>query len=105
MRAFAAAVDLLFEDPNLALDALYRVGADDPGRMVRVIRKAPDEVASFGASRVAGATTLLDIRTREVALPGKGDLVTIDGVLHIVQGSPRRDRERLVWIIEARPDE
>lgn len=45
MNAFAAAIDLLFEDPNMAVDALYRAGGAGSGTPVRVIRKAPDQLA------------------------------------------------------------
>ena len=30
-----AAIDALFADPNLALDAVYRAGGADPGVLVR----------------------------------------------------------------------
>ncbi len=43
-----------------------------------------------------------DVRTSEVADPAEGDTLDVDGVIYIVQGTPVRDAERLVWTIEAR---
>jgi RNase P/RNase MRP subunit p29 len=65
--------------------------------------RQPDEVASFGESRFATDTTVIDIRVTEVAEPRPGDRIDIDGELLLVQGEPRRDAERLVWRIEAVP--
>ena len=33
-----------------------------------------------------------------------GDRILIDGTIYIVQGEPVRDRERLVWTIDTRPE-
>jgi len=41
---FTAAIDALFADRHLALDAIYRAGGADPGVLVRVIVRRPDRV-------------------------------------------------------------
>jgi hypothetical protein len=102
MTAFGAAIDLLFADPHLAVDAIWTPVAG-PSVAVRVIRSAPDLETRFGDARVIGATTMLDVRVSEMAAPAKGDVIRIDGVDHQVQGTPRRDAERLIWTVEARP--
>ena len=48
-------------------------------------------------------TTRLDVRVAEVADPRPGDRIVVDGDAFVVQGEPVRDRERLVWTLDARP--
>lgn len=104
MAAFAAAVDLLFGDPNLSAEALYRAGGGDavPGISVRVIRRAPDQFASFGDGRFVVDTVFLDIRIAEAPALAAGDTLEIAGDFFTIQGAPRRDTERLIWQAEAR---
>ena len=56
----------------------------------------------FGETRIASETATFDVRTAEIADPAGGDTLDVDGVTYIVQGTPVRDAERLVWTIEAR---
>ena len=51
MNAFAASIDLLFEDPNMAVDALYRAGGEGSGTLVRVIGR---HLTSWPTSATAG---------------------------------------------------
>ena len=103
MTAFAAAIDVLFADPNLGLDAVYRVGGADLGVPVRVIVRQPDRVGQFGDTRLLAETTVFDVRVSEVAAPAEGDSFEVGGTVYVIQGEPIRDAERLVWTIEARP--
>jgi hypothetical protein len=103
MTVFTAAIDALFADPNLGLDAIYRVGGTDPGVPVRVIVRRPDRVGDFGETRIVAETLLIDVRVSDVAAPADGDIFDIGGEAFAVQGEPIRDAERLVWTIEARP--
>jgi len=102
MTAFAAAMDAIFQDANMAADATWspQGGAPLP---VRVIRKAPDELTSFGAARILSDTTLVDVRVSEVANPRPGDAITIGPDTFTIQGEPKRDRERLIWTLELVP--
>ena len=102
MSAFTAAIDALFADPNLGVNANYRAGGADPGMPVRVIVRQPDRIGTFGETRIATETTLIDIRTSEVAAPAEGDTIEMDGAVYIIQGEPLRDAERLIWTLEAR---
>jgi hypothetical protein len=101
--AFAAAIDALFADPNLAAEALCRAGGADPGIPVRVIVRRPDRIGDFGETRIASETETFDVRTSEIAKPVEGDTLEIDGIRYVIQGEPLRDSERLIWTIEARP--
>lgn len=102
MTAFAAAVDALFADPNLGRAATYEPADGEPFP-VRVIARRADAITDFGEARLWSETTRFDVRVSEVAQPRPGDRIVIDGDTYIVQGEPVRDRERLVWTIDARP--
>jgi hypothetical protein len=102
VTAFTAAVDTLFTDPNIAMDAIYRAGGADPGMPVRAIVRQPDRIGTFGETRIATETTIIDIRTSDINAPAEGDIIEMDGAVYIIQGEPIRDAERLVWTIEAR---
>jgi hypothetical protein len=44
------------------------------------------------------------VRASEVANPRPGDQLTVGGETFVVQGEPdRRDPDRLVWTLDARP--
>jgi hypothetical protein len=96
-----AAIDALFHDPNLASDALWRVGGIGAGIPVRVIRKSPDRIVGFGDSRAVMPSVLVDVRTSEIALPAAGDTVEIAGGVFDVNAEPTADTLRLVWSCEA----
>jgi hypothetical protein len=103
MTVFAAAMDTLFADPNVAHDALYRASGADPGIPVRVIIRRPDRIGEFGDTRIASETATFDVRGSEIACPAESDTLDVDGVTYVIQGTPVRDAERLIWTIEARP--
>jgi hypothetical protein len=103
VSAFAAATDVLFADPHLARDAVYRPGGTGDGIPVRVMRRQPDRVEGFGETRIASSTTMLDVRVSEVAEPVAGDTLALDGKTVVVQGAPILDAEGLVWTVDTRP--
>lgn len=96
-------MDAIFADANMAADALWLDQGFGPGTACRVIRKAPDDVAEFGSSRLRSETTLFDVRVSEIADVRAGDLIVLGDERFKVQGSPRRDRERLVWTLDVVP--
>ena len=102
MTAFDLATDSLFTDPNLAVDALLRLGGAGPAQPIRVIRAMPDRFANFGEGRFVVDSVLLNIRLADAPALSAGDTVEIGGQLHEVQGTPTRDSDRLVWLAEAR---
>lgn len=102
MTAFAAALDAIFADPNMAADAVWReqgVGAPAP---CRVMRNSPDRISEYQAARLISDTTVIDVRVSEIANPRVNDRVAIGSENFVVQATPRRDRERLVWTVELR---
>ena len=103
MSAFAAATDVLFADPHLARNAVYRPGGFGDGIPVRVMLRRPDRIESFGETRLASSTTMLDVRASEVGEPEAGDTLELDGRTVVVQGTPILDAEGLVYTVETRP--
>lgn len=101
MTVFADAVDAMFADPSLAEDALWRAGGVGAGIAVRIIRKSPDEVASFGASRAILPAVIIEVRGSEVVAPASGDSVQIGTVSFDIICPPRRDRLGFIWECEA----
>lgn len=101
MSAFAAATDILFADPNLGEHALWQAGGVGPGVPVRLIRRRPDAVVEFGASRALMATVLIDLRWTEAAAINEGDLVVIGTETFKIIGSPASDPLGLVFTCEA----
>lgn len=104
MSAFAAAVDAIFADPNMAADAVWRVQGVGPDTACRVIRAQPDDLTDYGTSRLVTQSHRLDVRISEIPAPEVGDMILIGDERYIVQSKPRADRERLVWSVDARPE-
>ena len=103
MNAFATAMNVIFADPHMAVDAIWFAGGTGPGVTVRVIRKSPDEITPFGAGRILSETTMLDARIADMPTPAPGDLIRIGLEDVILQGEPKLDRERLIWTLNTRP--
>ena len=103
MTAFAIATDLLFADPNLSNPALYQQSGVGSEREVRVMRRNPDRLVEFGAARLVSDSVVLDVRVSDCPELAAGDRFEIGGEIFVVQGSPQRDRERLVWTAELLP--
>jgi hypothetical protein len=102
MPAFAAAIDALFADANIATDAVYTPTGDGPIN-VQVVARRPDEIVGFGDTRIHSATAVFDVRVSDAAAPAEGDTLEIGGETYLVQGEPVLDRERLVWTLDTRP--
>ncbi|MBE7183829.1 MAG: hypothetical protein INR68_05440 [Methylobacterium mesophilicum] len=100
MSAFAAALDTLFEDPNLATVGMF-ASEGHPAFAVHVIARRPDRIVTFGDARLASDSTLFDLRVSEVANPRPGDRLTIGTDHYVLFGEPVRDAERLVWTVSA----
>ncbi len=95
-------MDAIFQDVNMAVDATWYSAGGAPVP-VRVIRKAPDEETSFGSAQILSETTLVDARVSEMANPRPGDGISIGADNFVIQGEPKRDRDRLIWTLELVP--
>ena len=70
---------------------------------VRVITRRPDTIVGSGETRTHAETATLEVRAGEIATPRPGDQRTVGGEI-FVEGEPeRRDPDRLVWSLDARP--
>jgi hypothetical protein len=101
MTVFAGAVDATFV--AFGIDGVYTPTGGDPVP-VRVIAKRPDTIVGFGETRVHAETATFEVRASEVANPRPDDQLIVDGETFVIQGEPeRRDPDRLVWTVDARP--
>ena len=102
ISAFASAMDVLFADLNIGVEAVYTPDGGTPVEVRAVVRRS-DEVTNFSDVRLWSETTHVDLRVAQVANPRPGDRIEIDGDAFLIQGEPVRDRERLVWTVNLRP--
>jgi len=102
MSAFDAAIEMLFADPNIGVEAIYTADGGAPV-LVRLIARRADDVTEFGDARLWSETTRVDLQVAEVPNPRPGDRIEIEGDAFLIQGEPVRDRERLVWTVDLRP--
>jgi hypothetical protein len=98
---FEDAVDATFA--AFGIDAVCTPTGGDPVG-VRLIARRPDTIVGFGETRIHAETATFEVRASEVASPRPDDQLTVDGETFVVQGEPeRRDPDRLVWSLDARP--
>lgn len=102
MDAFATAVDLLFADPNLARDAWHR---DSEGMFtgIRIIPRTEDVTRGFGGAQLWSESFRFDVRVSELPSPRPDEQILYGEETYLIQGEPVRDRDRLIWTIEAVP--
>jgi len=103
MNAFAAAMDRIFANTAMTVGAYWISTASTEEHAIRAIRRAPDEISSFGSARILSDTTTVDVRISELANPRPDDLILFGTESFAIQGEPVRDRERLVWTLDLRP--
>ena len=99
MSAFADALEVLFRDANLSVEIWHRDGGGQITRARGILRR-PDEITEFGSARLLSDTTRIDIRVADIPNPRPQEQILIGEETFLIQGEPRRDRERLVWTIE-----
>jgi hypothetical protein len=102
MSAFADALGVLFLDANLSVDIWHR---DSEGQFTcaRGILRRPDEITEFGSARLISDTTRIDVRVADIPEPRPQEQILIGEETFLIQGEPRRDRDRLVWTIDLTP--
>lgn len=102
--AFSAALDVIFGDPNMAADVIWRSTASGIETPARVIIRRPKELPGLPGSRVRLTPKLIDVRLGEVASPEIGDIALLpDGsTLEIVDFGPQ-DTDYSVQVCEVSP--
>ena len=102
MTAFADALGVLFLDANLSVEIWHRNSEGQFTRARGIVRR-PDEITEFGAARLLSATSRIDVRVADIPDPRPQEQILIGDETFLIQGEPRRDRERLIWTIELIP--
>jgi hypothetical protein len=101
MAVFDGAIDATFA--AFGVNAVYTPVGGEPVQ-VRVIARRPDTIVGFGETRIHAETATFEVRVSEVANPRPDDQLTVDGATFVIQGEPeRRDPDRLVWTLDAKP--
>lgn len=102
MTAFAEALGVLFADPNIGVEIWHR---DTEGQFTgaRGILRRPDDITEFGSARLLSDTTRIDVRVADIPHPRPQEQILIGDETFLIQGEPRRDRERLIWTIDLSP--
>ena len=102
MTAFADALGVLFSDANLSVEIWHR---DSEGQFTRArgILRRPDEITEFGAAQLMSDTTRIDVNVTDIPNPRPQEQILIGEETFLIQGEPRRDRERLIWTLELTP--
>lgn len=87
MTAFAAALDLLFADPNLAHEAWHR---DSEGQFtrIRIIPRRNDAVTEFGAARLVSETFRFDVRVTDLPAPRPDEQILFGDETFLIRASP-----------------
>ncbi|MFD1510562.1 head-tail joining protein [Lacimonas salitolerans] len=60
-------------------------------------------MTTFGAARLVSETMRFDLRVSELPAPRPDEQILLGEETFLIQGEPLRDRERLIWTIEATP--
>jgi hypothetical protein len=102
MTVFTQAINDLFADPNLAVDAVYQPPASGDGIACRIMLRRPDETVEFGGSKLVAGSVIIEVRAAEVSAPAKGGTFAVGDTAYSVSAVPRvSDPDRLIWRCEA----
>jgi hypothetical protein len=99
MNAFNTAISALFNDSNLSKPAFF-LPILGTNQNIRVITRSPDLFQDVGQSIIETPTMIVEVQIADCPSITAGDQFMIDGITYSVQGTPRRDSERLVWLVD-----
>jgi len=103
VSVFTDAIDDLFADPNLAVDAVY-TPPGGAGVVCRIMLRRPDQTVDFGGSKLVVGSVLIEVRASEVSGPVRGGTFNVGDTVFAIGAVPRRpDPDRLIWQCEAGP--
>lgn len=103
-NVFDVAIASLFADRNMATSAVWRAAGYGVAVTVPVLMRAPDVRQSWGEVAISSSSLVIDVRSAVVANPAVGDTFSIGDTEYVVQGTPERDAQQLVWTIELVPN-
>lgn len=93
---------MMFADANIAHDAWHRDGEGQFTR-IRIIPRRADTDVVFGAGRLWSEAFRFDVQVAELPNPRPQDQILLGDETFLIEGEPMRDRDRLIWTIEATP--
>jgi len=96
MSAFAAAMDVLALDPNIGIDANYRMGGTGAPVALRVIRSSPDRIGDAFGTELLQASDILAVAIATLPSLGTGDTFTI-GADTLTVTHAERDAPGVAW--------
>jgi hypothetical protein len=99
MTVFSTAFDTLFNDPNMAVSAMF-VPLQGVSKAVSVVTRAPDVFQAVGQSMIETPSMVLEVRVADCPALVQGDQFIINAVAYTIQGEPRRDSEHLAWQVD-----
>lgn len=76
------------------------IDADDSETSISVVKVAPEKIVNFGLNDVTLSTLTVNVKTNEVPLIEEGDRIRIDSITYTVVGSPEKDSQGLLWILQ-----
>lgn len=99
MTIFDTAIDTLFADDNLAVDAIYTPAAGGPVS-VRAIKTIEDDPTDVFSGRQVVKKIKADIRVSEVTVVATGDSLLIGSTTYSITNPQIKDVDQLVWSME-----
>ena len=98
-NVFDTAIQALFSDANLAVEATF-IPVSGANKAVRVVTRAPDLYQNIGQSVIHTPSLVLEVQVADCPTLTVGDKFLISQITYVVQGEPRRDSERLTWQVD-----
>jgi hypothetical protein len=102
VTVFAAAVDDLFADANLAVEASYSPASGGAALVVGVILREPDHTAELLQTGAVVASLIAEVRASELAQPEEGGQLSIGADVYVVR-SVDSDALALIWRLSLAP--
>lgn len=100
MTVFDAALLTLFDDPNLAEDALWRPGGTGAGQAIRIIRIQPQPVVDIGGAKLVQDGTAFDVLAAVAPAIAERDTIEANGQLYRVQAPPMPTMDSRVFRLD-----
>lgn len=91
---------------NKAVNSAFLVfgkPADYQGKSILIIPKMPDNILSFGETRINTKSRIFEVRSSDIPNPKSGEIINFETQDYTIQGEPTLDRHNLVWKLEVIP--
>lgn len=99
MTVFDTAIDTLFTNSDLAVDATYSPAAGGSSSVRVIVSHIEEPTDVFNAGAVV-LKSIADIRVSDVALPVQGDGLAIGSDTYTITNPQKKDANQLIWTME-----